>query len=358
MRNILYGVCGIGLGHTFRQLPMLNHFVENDNVVIFGYGRSSEFYREHFKDADNVSVQDVAVPFIVGNKNGLDFAASATHPANVGKDFTTPNLKAMAAAIDKLGQPDLVVTDYEPNSAQVAYATGAPLVTIDQQSKYLIGDFPKELASQGYADEQMRLRMFFPQADKRIACSFFDVTGKGDVMMVGPVIREAVTQMTPSRISLLVYLSSQQEVPQSYQSIVDAVGNVEMPVDVYFKDGFSGAVPENVRVHKHGDGTFDAALESAAGIVTTAGHTLLSEAMHLGTPVYAIALPVYEQQMNATVVGENGFGVFEDAVTSEAVQGFVGGLPKYAANIANNRKVLLREPSQGRIIDSLENLLR
>jgi hypothetical protein len=38
--------------------------------------------------------------------------------------------EAIAKALDKLGKPDLVVTDYEPISAQVAYATQAPLVTI------------------------------------------------------------------------------------------------------------------------------------------------------------------------------------------------------------------------------------
>jgi hypothetical protein len=40
-----------------------------------------------------------------------------------------------------IGKPDLVISDYEPISAQYAYASGTPLVTIDQQSKYLVGDY-------------------------------------------------------------------------------------------------------------------------------------------------------------------------------------------------------------------------
>ena len=353
MRNILYGVCGIGLGHTYRQLPMLEHFAK-DNLVIFGYGRSSEFYSKHF---DNVSVEDVAGPFIAGNKRGLDFGASMQHPANAGKNFTATNLHAMAAALEKLGKPDLVVSDYEPISAQAAYATGAPLVTIDQQSKYLMGSFPEELSGQGYLDEKMRLRMFFPKADKRIACSFFDVKGEGDVTIVGPVIREGVYNMKKDKRSLLAYISSQQESTQSYQSIIDAL-LVDMPVDVYLKDHFEGRIPDNVTLHKHGDGNFDSALESAAGIITTAGHTLLSEAMFLGTPVYAVALPVYEQQMNAKVIGDNGFGVFEASITHERVVEFIDRIPEYADNIEDDKDVLLREPSQQKIIDSLEEFLR
>src|SRR3972149_4745327 len=50
-----------------------------------------------------------------------------------------------------------------------------PLVTSDQQSKFLFGDFPVTLGGFTYEDEVKRLSMFFPKADKRIACSFFRV---------------------------------------------------------------------------------------------------------------------------------------------------------------------------------------
>ncbi len=46
-RKILYGICGIGTGHTYRQLPIVEHFVgKGDRLVIFAYGESLDFYRE------------------------------------------------------------------------------------------------------------------------------------------------------------------------------------------------------------------------------------------------------------------------------------------------------------------------
>lgn len=39
--HILWGVCGIGHGHTFRQLPLIQHFAdEGHKIMIFAYNNS------------------------------------------------------------------------------------------------------------------------------------------------------------------------------------------------------------------------------------------------------------------------------------------------------------------------------
>jgi Glycosyl transferase family 1 len=69
----------------------------------------------------------------------LDFAASLDAAQNQHINFFQENIAAMAQAQKMIGKPDLVISDYEPVSAQYAYAYDAPLITVDQQSKYLIG---------------------------------------------------------------------------------------------------------------------------------------------------------------------------------------------------------------------------
>lgn len=85
-KKILWGVCGIGLGHTNRQLPLIEHLRQRNKIVILAYGESLKAYRKLFAADANVTVLPVAVPFMVGSATGLDFAASAQLAANKALD--------------------------------------------------------------------------------------------------------------------------------------------------------------------------------------------------------------------------------------------------------------------------------
>jgi uncharacterized protein (TIGR00661 family) len=353
MPKILWGVCGIGHGHTFRQIPLIDHFAARAQVLIFGYGESYDTLSARYAGNDNVQIERVAVPFYVGNQSGIDFAATAAHPNNQNVDFTGINTAALATAQISLGKPDLVISDYEPISAQYAYMQGAKLVTVDQQSKYLTGQFAKELHGTGFADEVARLRMFFPAATERLASSFFNVAQRDgaaeNVTLCPPVLGDRIMGLTrtpdPAGKTILMYLSAQKPFGQSMDEIAQVCASQP---DVTFHL-FGKNVPDvdapNMRIYKHGDPRFFDVLAQCNGIVSTAGHTLLSEAMHLGIPVYAIPLDLYEQQMNAAVIDYNGFGLRHDRFDAATLKLFTDALPYYAATIATDDRVLLRASS-------------
>lgn len=357
-QSVLFGVTGIGLGHTFRQLPLIEHFAETGTVVVFAYDLSLAYLSERFSGHPRVTVIPVAVPFYVGNGKGLDFAATWSMPCNHGVDFLGINMRAMAAARRAVGTPTLVVSDYEPVSAQYAYATDAPLVTIDQQSKYLCGDFPPSLAGFTFADEVERLHMFFPRADARLAVSFFAVArrdGGDEVTIMPPVIKPQVLSIVraPAREKeVIVYISSAHGFPQSITSVVgelaavpDARFRLFVPNGTQIPDA-----PPNVSVFRHGNPAFDEALTACHGIVTTAGHSLLSEAMYLGIPVYAIPVSPYEQHMNAAVIANGGFGVSEPAISRKPVSRFLDTIDGYAHAIRDDRHILMRGVGQEAIV--------
>jgi uncharacterized protein (TIGR00661 family) len=355
--KILWGVCGIGHGHTFRQLPLIEHFTAaNADISIFAYGESHKFYTARYAGNPRVRVAPVAVPFYVGGRDGLDFEATARRPEN-RQDYAGVNAAAMARAQAHIGRPDLVVSDYEPVSASYAYACNAPLVTVDQQSKYLCGTFPKELNGQTYADEMMRLHLFFPRAERRIATSFFRVARQGkEIDLCGPVLGAAVTRLrrAPDPSVILLYLSAQQAFGQGGQEIAAACARFPGASFHLFGGSIEGA---NITCYERGDPRFHDILSRCGGIVTTAGHTLLSEAMYLGAPVYAVPLPLYEQEMNAHVIGANGFGLSRPQIDEEGLAQFLRGLPDYSAAIAGDRAVLLRRPGQGKILRLLKDFL-
>lgn len=362
MKKILYGVCGIGNGHTQRQLPLIEHFSKDHQIVIFAYDSSFSFYSTHFKDNPSVTVLEVAVPFYVGNKDGVDLEATKKLPSN-NKDYDGINGKAVAAAEKIIGVPDIVITDYEPISAEYAYKHKVPLITIDQQSKYLTGEFPTELHGQTYADEVARLKMFFPTATARIACSFFDVVKKDngeDVLMLPPILKDSILAMenTPTNpISIPVYFSSQKEFPQSLEEVTSACSSKpEIQFHIFAPTLTEVHSTTNVTFYKHGDERFREILRNCSGIISTAGHTLLSEAMHLGIPVYAIPLAVYEQQMNAEVIDKNGFGIRSEKIDKQGLEYFLGNLSKFRNSIKQDTKFLLRGNGKEKIITVIENV--
>jgi uncharacterized protein (TIGR00661 family) len=292
-KKILWGVCGIGLGHTNRQLPLIEHLCRSNKIVILAYGESLNAYLKLFTANTNVTVLPVVVPFMVGSATGLDFAASAKLAANKALDLHT-NLETLGQVQELIGVPDLVISDYEPVSAQYAYATGAPLVTINQQSKYLIGDFTEVIDGLSCLDEAARLHLFFPYATARIAVSFFGVEkkAKGDdyqspVQLYAPLIKDEIRRLkaridqsqsaATARPSLLVYLSSNRELDQPLEEILGELAKVtEADFDIFLPSAVSELkAPANVRLHKSGAESFLAALASASGIISTAGHSLL-----------------------------------------------------------------------------------
>ena len=363
--KILWGVCGIGNGHAFRQLPLIEHFAKEADIMIFAYENTLDFLKSRFKGHNNVRVAPVGVTFFAGDDKGLDFEATAAMPQNNG-GADSLNVHAMAEAARFIGTPDLVVSDYEPISAQYAYAHNAPLVTFDQQSKYLIGDFTKPLNGQSCMDEIMRLRMFFPKADARIACSFFNVAAKPEaqerVEIVAPVLQDNVLRIVRKPATgkpvIMVYISSQKPFEKTFDDVIDLCKSIPEAEFHLFGKGLESRNDCNVHVYGYGDPRFHDVLSRCNGIVSTAGHMLLSEAMHLGIPVYAVPFALYEQQMNADVIETGGFGVSRPSLDAHDLRDFISGLPRYAEAIKADRTLLLRGGNLGEMAGKLRAHLK
>lgn len=367
-RKLVYGISGIGNGHTYRQLPLIEHFSYSCQMLIFAYGQSFEFYAKKFRNHRRVRVVKIAVPFVVGSPTGLDFNTSLRHPANQGLDFFRIQFRALALAQQWIGRPDLVISDYEPVAAQYAYAFDAPLVTIDQQSKYLIAQFPAKLGGFTYQDEIFRLRMFFPRAHARIACSFFNVPHQKkaeNIILFPPILKLSVlalakkpTHRDPN--TFLIYLSSARDFVQTPEQIVTLLARqTDKTFHLFVPRSSVSEYPTkrpNLKIYPHGSSAFLQILERCAGVITTAGHSLLSECMSLELPVYAIPVAPYEQHMNARILQQNGFGISAPRLDARHLSLFLRQLSTFQAKIQKDKTVLLKGSGKDAIIQFLEKI--
>jgi len=327
MKHIIYGVCGIGLGHTYRQLPIIDHLAKNHKIALFAYLDSLSFYQKHFENVPTVKVIQVATPFMGGTKDGLDFKAIKNDPRNQ-QDFFGINMQAFAEAKKFINTPDLALTDYEPTAAQYAYMCNTPLITLDQHSKYLVGHFPETLHGFSNHEDLQRLNMFFPKAEKRIIFSFFDfpIKTKNDpsVIILPPILKQAITSGVRRRLKnkYVCYISTQENFGQKIADIFEVFAHFpEKQFYLYLKTPPSYS-PPNVTVHTQGHPSFEKNLLSCEGLICSAGHSLPSEAAYLGVPIYAIPLPTYEQHMNAEMIAKNGLGITTAALSAEGLNTF------------------------------------
>lgn len=368
--SIVYGVCGIGNGHTHRSLPIIQILLQQGaRVALFAYGQSLAILGAAFANNPKVRIFPVDVPYLLGTPAGLDFAESAAREKQLSRSFAR-NLEAMAGAQAFLDAPQLVLSDYEPTSAQFSYAYDVPLITVDQQSKFLLKELYGPIGHYTCIDEQMRLRMFFPTAERRLVCSFFrpdsGIAGtrglENAVQWCGPILRDAIRNVSlkkdlPFREHLVVYVSPQGGFgPEEVRNLSLALPEQRFELFAPSTDWISDP-PKNLGVHRQGDSNFLPLLTEAKGLLSTAGHTLLSEAMYLGLPTLALPLPLYEQQLNATVVGDHGFGMAADQLTPEVVEVFLSRTNEMRRTILEDQKVLMRQDGRADVIKVIQSCL-
>ena len=375
-KKIIFGVCGIGRGHIYRQLPIISHFEKKSKIAIFAFGESYAFYKDFFAKNNNTKVFLVAVPWIHGSKVGINYKKTSCEPLNKKSNFISQNFAVMEKANDFFGgKPDLVVSDYEPISAQYSYSLNVPLITVDQQSKYFYDGYPEQLNNLSFLEERARLNLFFPKADIRIACSFFQppsnkiTYGDFKITIMPPVIRNDVAKLktTEPEISdqVLMYLSPYSSFDQSASAIfaiLKSFPKYHFHLFVSRKSDFAKTkqkLPKNVKIYFHGNKEFYNVLALASSAICTAGHMFISEMMFLNKPIYTIPLQTYEQKYNAKIIEDNGFGIARPKLDLSSLRDFLADITKFRHNIMSNKNILLnKEAGQAQIINLIEKMLK
>lgn len=369
-KSLLFGVLGVGKGHLYREMPIIEHYLNTANIAIFSSGDAYSILKRKFEASDNVRVIDTRWPYFIDGENGIDFAGSISYPRNKETNFFEMASRAMQEAQDFIGTPDLVIADYEATAAQLAYAKGAKLITLDQQSRFLVGDFPIELRGTNFIAERDRLRMFFPKADKRLICSFYNFEKNTDeAIVIPPILRGKIVNLerTQGKKSgeILVYFSelSVEEI-QKYVLLFKESMNVapSYSYSIYAR-GISALSPLSesgrISLHEPNEDSFIRELESAEGVICTAGHNLISEAMYLGLPILAIPRRQYEAILCGNIIEEHNFGLSApDGLSDTIIQEFLKNLAKYSENILADKSFLNRRDGKEVAISEIEKLLK
>lgn len=357
--KVVLGVCGFGLGHSTRQRPILEGLLaRGHDVVLVTNDQSHDFFTRNYPDVPNARVY---VPVIHANPDGIDFVATADDARNASPEANAAFWRACGLVEARFGRPDVVISDYDMVSAQLAYLFGVPLVTLDQQSKFLGFQCPPIGEYTPY-EHRMRLGFFFPKARARIATSFFTVgyeaVDEFPVTVIPPILGHDVVGVVaePQERHVTVYVSAASHIQQSVPELVALFGQFPDHRFTCFVDEAVDAVPANVTVRRTSRTEFVESLCRSSAVISTAGHNLITEALYLRVPMFLLPFAHYEQQLNARIVTEEGVGTTAAVLTRENLADFLANLDAYRLRRDLAERIYRRFDGDTVFLDLVESL--
>ena len=330
--KIVVGVCGFGLGHSARERPIIEGLLtRGHDVVLVTNDQSHDYFTRYLPQVRNLRVY---VPVIHTTAQGLDFEATAHDPLNAQPEAHSAFWNACGAIEREFGTPDLVISDYDMVSAQIAYLFGVPLVTLDQQSKFLGYECP---AIDAFTPDEHRMRLgyFFPKAAARVATSFFPVpyapVAEYPVTIIPSIVGHDVRGQVPAPQEGLVtvYVSAASHLEQSATELLRVLGEFPEHRFSCFVDAQVSGLPDNVTVRPNERADFVDSLRQSTAVISTAGHNLITEALYLSVPMFLLPFGHYEQQLNARMVSDAGLGCTSATLDATRLGAFFDNLSLY-----------------------------
>ncbi len=318
--NILYGVSGVGYGHSSRAALIVKHLEDLGHIVkILTYGDGYEALKDRF---DCHKVEGLEIVFENGEvKKRKTFAKNAKI---ISKNIKLNKYKSLVENF----KPQVCITDMESTVYRISKKFDIPLISIDNQHRLtnLKVDIPIEnlkdfLITKGVIKGIVR------KADKFIISSFSKMPlRKKNSVIVPPIIRNEVQKLKKGNYSgkVLVYIS------RGDKKIAEELKKIDENFVVF---GLDEQKNEGNLEFKKKE-SFLKELERCKCIVATAGFSLISEALYLNKPYFALPLKgQFEQVFNAIVIKKSGYGDYSKEIDAKEIEEFLKNLETYKKNI-------------------------
>ena len=319
--RIALSCCGEGFGHASRLVTLYEELQHRYDITILCPSTVSGYIREKVPGARINYIPR----FTFVKENGR-----IRYYWTVKTNLTT--LGRMPWVIDRLYRRlvdlriEAVVTDFDPFTSLAAKRGGIPVIEFNHPGMILnhFSLIPSALASKIVA------RFMESWYDRKINCSFYGSSH-------GPLIRDEIARQKPERGDFyLVYLNG-----MSREAVFDLL---------------SPFSKESFRVFPDGERDFVRSLAACKGVITTAGHQLISEAVSLGKPLFVIPMNgQYEQKLNGKMLERSGWGMTGGLDNlDELLPGFFRKINTYPRPVMDQLTDFILTNDKDNIIRSIE----
>lgn len=358
--KILIGVCGIGKGHCIRQYELSKELIRRGHEVrILTYNEGVKFFEK-----TKIKTYEVYVPIILFKGKKINICDCIKRNFLNFIPGVIKNRKIYNTLIKDKFIPDLCISDYEPVVAKIAYKLNKPLINVDQHSKFI---YMKEESINGCSctEEKRRLQLFFPKSERKFVVSFYNISKEilpDNVEILYPIIRNDLKEVIKSgkkEKQVVVYFSKfiNISIGQKLEDIINIFNNFEEYKFIIFSTEHYNKKIEtgvNVVIKKNDRKQFVNELSKACAVISTAGHTLISEAIYCNIPTFVIPLPSFDQNYCGRFINENDIGYSSNIITYKNLKRFLGNIEKYKENIKQCKNLVKKEDTLNYLADKIE----
>lgn len=325
MVNILYGVCGEGLGHASRSRILINYLKKNHEIRIVAGGKAYAYLSREFDHVTEIE----SARFYYRNNQVLLI------PSMLRMGYRTlagsiPSFFTVRRIINEF-KPQMVITDADPISHYAARFT--------KNLKRLSIDNPHAMIYRNYSISPSEWGAWFTLyvaaksgmygADKYIVYDFFDEQSKDPrVLFIKPVIQEGILQQKPRYGDHVFVYQTIGADPQSLKILKQ----FDEKFVIY---GFNKRLMDGNLVFKEfNEHEFYKDIAQAKAVITNGGFTVISEALYLKKPMFILPITnQFEQILNGKFVEILGVGISRMTLEKNALEEFFQNFDKYREHL-------------------------
>jgi uncharacterized protein (TIGR00661 family) len=323
MARILYGLCGVGIGHAVRTKLILEYLKEKKHeFFVITSGAAYYYLSKYFENVYDIS----GFELVFKNNKIMSFR---TLFKNLTK-FNLSNYKNIKEVIIRIDEfkPEIVISDWETVSSFYAKNRKLQLISIDNQGYTKYGDYDIQFK---YLFQYWKARFFLKtlvkNPDYNIVMLLPGTKLKNieNVFGVSPLIREDIKN-AKRKIGnhILVYDST-----RNHERLIKILREIKTEFIVY---GYKRIAKEGNIEFKGFDDTseFVRDLATCRGVITNAGFTLINEAIYLEKPLLCVPIRKhFEQILNALYVEYNNYGESHWRLSVKTIKKFIKSIDKY-----------------------------
>ncbi|AFG36748.1 glycosyltransferase family protein [Spirochaeta africana] len=323
--KIAMSCAGEGFGHVSRMIGFAQGLRSRHELVLFAPQTVQHHIRRSLPDAEVVTIphfhlvkQDDRINYPrTLRENLVKFVQFRGAVRRIRRELARRHI-------------DAVISDFDPYLPAAARAISLPILQVNHPG--VVTRYASLAPDAVIARATARLMMGY--ADRYMYVSFYN----GDV---GPILREQFDRVQVTRGDYyVVYLKP------SYRRHVTAQ--------------LQRLGVTNYRLFPSDEHDFVASLAGCKGVITSAGHQSLSEAVTLGKPVFAIPQRgQFEQRLNAAMLARSGWGrKGRFGNLQRSLGAFIRSIDSYPRQTARNSCAYRRGGVQYRFVNDRERAVQ
>src|SRR3989344_3835319 len=317
MAKIIYGVSGEGSGHAMRSREIIRFLKSaGHQVYIVGYDRSVAILKP---ESDFLEVAGFNITYRYNSVMRLQTVwRNAWRTPEIMRSYFE-----LTSLVEKW-KPNIIITDFEPLTSQVAIRHNLPLLSIDNIHQLTLDkNIPWD-----YQDDWLIapaiIKLIVPRADWRIISVFRPQKKSWQAMTeIAPIIRPVILGAQPSSGSNIVVYDSfaNQPLPRLLKKTPFNYVIYGFP-----HEGRDG----NLTYRNFSEKNFLNDLLKSRAVIGSGGFTLLSECLVLGKPYLAFPVAHQAEQIeNGLELERIGFGKMSLNPTAQTIIDFMTNLSQF-----------------------------